>query len=221
MIIVSPPSCVLCRYIMSFRSSSNVRIMLMMFSAIIMIPPAHSYCRSCYGRSRFSCNNGCFWIGRSCRGFANCGIGNDFDIGDLITDGKKCSEPKCLGPPNRTIDPCKDNYERLTNATNETSVSCFDAAPEGAPITTCSVPYWEGDWDIDDPYTCALSMGACFSIELFSPHKATCIDMGCEWEDAYCTGVDTDDATNTSSRVNSWLPLMAVGITTILWMLSS
>eukprot|EP00588_Corethron_pennatum_P017953 CAMPEP_0194305928 /NCGR_PEP_ID=MMETSP0171-20130528/3240_1 /TAXON_ID=218684 /ORGANISM="Corethron pennatum, Strain L29A3" /LENGTH=186 /DNA_ID=CAMNT_0039057589 /DNA_START=97 /DNA_END=660 /DNA_ORIENTATION=- len=146
---------------------------------------------------------------------------NDFDIGDLITDGKKCSEPKCLGPPNRTIDPCKDNYERLTNATNETSVSCFDAAPEGAPITTCSVPYWEGDWDIDDPYTCALSMGACFSIELFSPHKATCIDMGCEWEDAYCTGVDTDDATNTSSRVNSWLPLMAVGITTILWMLSS
>merc|ERR1712113_237512 len=98
-------------------------------------------------------------------------------------------------------------HEYLKNTTNSSSVNCFQAAPEGAPINTCASPYWEDGWDPLNQTTCKLSPGACSSIELFSPNKATCIDLGCTWEDAYCTGGDT----NASGRINSWLLLMVVG----------
>ena len=209
---------------MDFQRSSNISCLILKLSAIsIFINPVYS-CRPCFGRSRFSCNDGCFWSNSNgrCSGIANCGSAGSDDFGNPEPE-KTCWDPQCLEPSNRTMDPCKENYERLSANGTDSSVGCLNVAPNGAPAIVCRTPV-ENVFDSNATYTCEIVENACSIIEIFSLNKATCIDLGCEWQDSYCLGDDDETDTNGSfvsgGKVQySWTVLIA-WMTTVTLVLS-
>lgn len=169
---------------------------LLMFS-LILLPVSIDCCTSCYARSRFNCfGDGCYVSGKRCFGSANCdSYGGGGSFSDDFTSPKEptCYDATCKGTP--TNDLCAEGFENTTKTYLDCATAPSDFFVSGFSNCIFSDPELKSP---PENRTCTISPTTCTYMLSPEMKKDTCVNLGCEYTDAYCDPIEDDSYQNSS-----------------------
>lgn len=158
---------------------------------LLCLPVNSSGCTACGFRSRYSCNDGCYWINKRCRGTPNC------NNGDNVVK-EECRPGFCDGSPNTTLCDLDDDED-------------VNSAMIGIMCSMKSIP-GACDWN-NTTKKCELDPDSCKPLLIGPLEEGQCKSLGCNWT----INEDCGSSAASSSVISlfiSTMVLLAIALTT-------